>query len=414
MHATLSVTLGFCLLASFATQALAASMMHGAHQDAPAPCQPISVHCGQAPTGQFDEQGRFWVVFTAQDHIYLSHRDETSSAFSQPTRVTPQPEAIYNDGENRPKLALGAGGEIYLSWTRKGDTRFSGDIRFSHSLDGGNTFFAPVTINDDALPLSHRFEALEVDTTGHIYLAWLDKRDKEKAIAAGGDYPGSALYYSYSKDRGASFSRNRKLADHTCECCRIATTTNQQGGISLLWRHIFKGGVRDHALIRISESTTTSQLMRASYDDWQIDACPHHGPAITQASLDHYDIAWFTSAPARKGLFYARLNAATGDIDRLHPFSEKAGSSHPHLLRSSKHEIYAVWKFFNGEATDILLTQSQDDAASWQTPIVLASTQGNSDHPFLIENGQTVYLSWHTATEGFRLLPIASLPEHQR
>src|SRR3569833_3385620 len=45
---------------------------------------------------------------------------------------------------------------------------------------------------------------------------------------------------------------------------------------------------------------------RVTHDRWRIDACPHHGPALSIAADGHHHLAWFDNAPDARGLFYAR------------------------------------------------------------------------------------------------------------
>jgi hypothetical protein len=68
--------------------------------------------------------------------------------------------------------------------------------------------------------------------------------------------------------------------------------------------------------------------------------------------------------------------------------------------------IWLAWKEFDGEATTVSLITSGDDGVTWTTPQTVASTADASDHPLLVSDGRHVYLSWLTAKEGYRLLPL--------
>src|SRR5690606_23570859 len=133
------------------------------------------------------------------------------------------------DGENRPKIAFGPRDEIYVSWTSPSSEKFTGDIRFTRSLDGGKSWSAPAVVHRDRQLITHRFESMLVDGAGRIWVAWIDKRDLGKAEAAGQEYAGAAIYYAYSDDRGATWRGDYKLADHSCECCRIALALDAKG-----------------------------------------------------------------------------------------------------------------------------------------------------------------------------------------
>ena len=51
---------------------------------------------------------------------------------------------------------------------------------------------------------------------------------------------------------------------------------------------------------------------------------------------------------------------------------------------------------------------SHDEGKSWSKPSEIATTMDTSDHPLLINDGHTTYLSWMTKADGYRLLHSAS------
>jgi hypothetical protein len=84
------------------------------------------------------------------------------------------------------------------------------DVMFVRSTDGGQTFSAPVRINDDNGNNWQWFGTLSVSPEGRIDVIWLDTRD------AGSSY--SRLYYSYSFDEGRTWAPNRPIGptfDHS-------------------------------------------------------------------------------------------------------------------------------------------------------------------------------------------------------
>ena len=113
-------------------------------------------------------------------------------------------------------------------------------------------------------------------------MTWIDKRDLEAAKKAEKKYSGAAIYYAVSTDNGASFQIEKKLADSSCECCRIAMTTKPDGTVVALWRHVFEGGERDHMIAEIPKSGKTANLKRATFGHWKLDGFPHHGGAIAR------------------------------------------------------------------------------------------------------------------------------------
>ena len=78
----------------------------------------------------------------------------------------------------------------------------------------------------------------------------------------------------------------QKLADNSCECCRIALAPAPDGSLVAMWRHVFDPGAaatqqRDHAFAPVA--SIAAPPVRASFDHWALEACPHHGPGLAPA-----------------------------------------------------------------------------------------------------------------------------------
>lgn len=392
------------------------SLAHGNKLNLAGSCEEkgqVSVHCGKTPSSVFDQDGRLWVVFEFQQALYVSKSENQGQSFSTATKVNSIPESIYTNGENRPKIVLGPEGEIYISWTKKTDGRFTGDIRFSRSTDSGKSFSNPVTINDDGLLTSHRFDSLKVAKSGTIFMSWIDKRDNFKADKNGvftkkkGNNLNGAIYTSFSIDSGQTFSKNSRLALSSCVCCRIAMTATSDNAMAIAWRHVYPGSHRDHAFAVIDTDGIKLAPNRVSMDNWKIDACPHHGPSMTEDLNSKLHLVWFTASNTRKGIYYGRLNSKSDEPDNLFNLSKVASASHPYI-QIHKNELLIVWKEFDGKKTQIIKVSSDDFGKSWSTKMVISETTGESDHPFLISNKQQVWLAWLTEKEGMKFTSIES------
>src|SRR5690606_30548117 len=132
-------------------------------------------HAGHAAisrivTTAFDGNGVLNAVEALDKRILFSTSHDGGRTFSTPVEVAVESEAVDANGEARPKVAIGPAGEIFVTWTRKGQALYTGDIRFARSVDGGRTFSTPVTINDDNLPVGHRFDSLAVAPDGTVVI----------------------------------------------------------------------------------------------------------------------------------------------------------------------------------------------------------------------------------------------------
>src|SRR5574343_1347349 len=171
--------------------------------------------------------GSLLVVTKQGEHVMLYRSSDDGKSWSAPTAVNAQPEQISADGENRPKVAFAADGGILVSWTRPLGKPYSGAIRLARS-DDGKTFAPPLTVHRDTAEITHRFETLQTLPYNRVLVAWIDKRDLEAAKGKG-NYRGAAIYSALSTDGGRSFLPERKVADHSCECCRIASAIDTDG-----------------------------------------------------------------------------------------------------------------------------------------------------------------------------------------
>ncbi len=356
-----------------------------------------------AVSATFDENGRLWQAHIRDRHLYVSHADGPGAALHAPVKVNAEPEDILGDGENRPKI-VARKGVIHVSYARGLAKSMSGDIRFSRSTDGGKTFSGPVTVNDNREVISHRFETMGVNDRGQVFLAWLDKRDLSAAARQGEKYVGAAVYYAVSDDGGASFHPNIKAADHSCECCRVAMAMDGDGAPVILWRSIFDKNIRDHALVKLGANAAP---VRASFDDWHVDGCPHHGPALSIGPDGIYHLAWFTGAPNRAGLYYRRSPDRGRSFGAPMRFGNpEAQPGRPQVLSLGSRVVLA-WKEFDGKSSLVRAMSSRDGGAIWSAPETLARTAGASDHPQLLPDRGRVFLGWQTVNEGFRLIEVA-------
>ncbi|RZI42582.1 exo-alpha-sialidase [Herbaspirillum sp. HC18] len=354
----------------------------------------------------FDNNGRLWVVTketeNADQYVTLRSSTDMGKTWTAAARVQKTPEPVAASGEARPHIALGPKGEIYISYTSTIARPHIGNIRFVRSLDGGKTFSAPITVHANREHVVHSFESMAVAPDGRIYIAWIDGRDAAQAKQRNARYAGSAVYYAVSSDQGESFAGDYKVADHSCECCRIGLALNRDGTPVAMWRHVFAPNIRDHAIAELGPKGALSEPVRATFDDWRIDACPHHGPSIAFGNDGTRHQVWFNGKEGdESGALYAAERA--GKLSAPTPLGG-APSSHPDVLARDK-QVAIVWKEFDGQATAVVVKLSEDGGNMWiQKEVGL--TSANSDSPYLIKSPDGIVLIWRTQDEGIRVIPV--------
>ena len=361
----------------------------------------------------FDGQGDLWRTTEKDGYIWVDSSRDLGKTFSKPVQVNPQPQKIGADGEARPKIAIGPQGYIYLTWTEALKKPFSGYIWFARSTNQGKSFEKPYIVHQDRTEITHRFDALNISKNGSITVSWVDKRDLIAAKAAGKVYDGAAIYYARSLDNGASFTTEQKLADGSCECCRIAFTNKPDGTAVAMWRHVFAGSERDHMLAEIPQSAgQTPVIKRATFGRWKIDGCPHHGAALASGGEAKdwwgYHMAWFDGgnddAGKNASLFYARMDGEAWVSSPAKKFgNHKNQAGHPALL-SIGEKVWLAWRETEANTNTVMGMFSDDGGRSWGAAKIIARSLGQADYPQLITHEHQVYLAWNTLKDGLQVI----------
>jgi len=390
---------GACLFVCLYATGLPLLAQHG-HRHAGAPMGGAGDELGSSAV--FDSKGVLWAVASQDQHVVLRRSTDFGRTWSQPANVNATPEPIGADGDARPRIAIAADGAIYVTWTRPLSKPYTGFIRFARSLDQGNTFDAPVTVHADRQEITHRFDSIAVDREGRLYIAWVDKRDGEAARASGGPYAGAALYFAVSVDRGATFRGDFKLADHSCECCRIALLPRDDGTVTAFWRHVFPANVRDHALARLHPDGRVDGFRRATFDNWVVEACPHHGPSLAEDARGRLHAVWFSQGTAHSGALYGRLR--DGGVDNLRRLGGET-AEHPDIAIDGQ-AIAVVWKEFDGTRSHLRGMLSADGGSTWRN-VAVGATSGPSDQPRLLIYNHRFHVFWNTRQEPFSVFALS-------
>jgi hypothetical protein len=367
----------------------------------------------------FDQTGQLWRVHIKEGFVLVSHSNDIGKTFSKPVKVNAEAQQMSAHGEVRPKIAIGKAGEIYVTWVQSLKARFSGYVWFARSTNGGKTFEKPLIVHQDRAEIGHGFEEINVAPNGDVTVLWLDARDLVAAKQAGLKRSGSSIYYAVSSDAGNTFAQEKKLADNSCECCRITTTSKPDGAVVAMWRHVFEGSERDHNIAEIPKAGAKPELHRATFGHWVIDGCPHHGAALASggegANWWGYHMAYFDGNDANiksgPGLYYSRMDGVAWVASPPKKFGDNSKQAgHPSLLSMSQKKgdehVWLVWREIKDGKSSILGMHSEDGGRSWNDAKTLASTSQKADYPFLLQHKNTAYLTWNTQENGLQVIAL--------
>lgn len=380
---------------------------HGPRRAASSECTEAVLKCASKVTPSIGPDGRIWIVFAAGGQILVSQSADDGRTFAPPTAVYSGPGELDWGPDARPKIAIAPNGSVHVAFALFKDKHFNGQVLHARSDDGGRTFTKPEPITD--VQESQRFEAIGFDPEGRLFAAWLDKRNRVPARQRGERYMGAALAYAWVGG-DARFGAAVLAQDNTCECCRVGLTFAGAGRPVVLFRNIFEGGVRDHAVMAFDGPDKPGPVRRVSIDAWKTDACPHHGPALSLGGDGALHVVWFTSGAARKGLFYARSSDRGVTFTEPRPIGDAARApSRPSVLAQGA-RVVLVWKEFDGKTATLVAQTSVDGGVNWSEPRQVAATDANSDSPLLIARHDQALVSWMTEADGYRLIVVEPRP----
>ncbi len=406
----LGTALALCCGAAGAQQGTApVKGVHGAHAApaaAPTAARPVARKARpQLGTGvAFAPDGALWMAgVDPQGRLFVQVAALAGGGarWSPPRLLDTGGDPVSADGENRPKLVFGPQGTVLVAYTQPLAKPNTGQVRLLRSTDGGQSFAAPVTVHADRQVITHRFESLGFDARGVLHTVWIDKRDLEAAPKVGNksSYRGAAIYRNTSSDGGATFGPDIKVADHSCECCRIAVGLGTDGEMRAMWRHVFLPNVRDHA-IAVLRADAPREPVRATFDDWRVDACPHHGPSLAAAE-DGFHTVWFGIRQQGEekvpGVRYGRLQpdgTPRPETVRMLP-DERA--EHADVAAQGQ-RVAVVWRSTDGMTSTLKAWLSTDGGKTFQAR-TLDSVQGDNDFPRLVQQGQRMVVVWRNAEE---------------
>jgi len=215
--------------------------------------------------------------------LALLSSSDGGDSFDKPVWISEPGATASSHGENSPALVV-TPDVMYAAWNQ------GGDIRLARSLSWGASFEKPVRISDKPAKAHSGYVSIGVAPNGDVYAVWLDTRESTEG------HDVYSLYFARSTDKGATFEKNVKVADHVCECCRPNLSFGPNNEVLVFWRHIYAGSIRDMTVaVTRDGGTTFSSPIRIAEDNWKLAGCPDSGVALARSGNRVY-AAWLTEA----------------------------------------------------------------------------------------------------------------------
>lgn len=423
-NSTIHSLVGFTFLILFLVHSLPAVSRAQPHSVSPitdVTLEKIHVmnHEGRTTSGpaiQVDEAGHLHLAWIQKDpsgiNTYYLQSSKNLENFPAPVQVNP-PHLATSSLHAPPALALGPGGEVYLTWTSphpkaKGNP-FASLLQLSRSLDNGHTFLPPVQVNDDAVATGHSFDHLATAPNGAIHIAWLDAREGKRD---------PATYTAQSTDQGKTVEKNLKIDDHTCVCCRSNVAIAGDGTVYVAWRKIFPGNVREAVVSRSTDGGRTySPPMIIGHDQWVFAGCPHRPASMGVDAQGRLYVVWYTEGPDDTPGVYIAMSDDQGRTftpRRRLNISKGTFPDHPQMAVDAHGRVVVIWEEQSPVRKEIVMSLSADRGATFSSPRKLnqrkakhpAATVNHQGRALVAWSEQVTFPHWSTVIQPIRLPAI--------
>ena len=159
-------------------------------------------------------------------------------------------------------------------------------IKLSFSRDDGKTWSKPVAPNRDHAKTEHGFVSLVANPGGDLGVVWLDSRKLEGPKKTDDV---ALMYTTVSVD--GKLGPETIIDGRVCECCQpVARRT--ANGILIVYRGRTKDEIRDITTVRF-DGSKWSEPKTVFADRWKINGCPINGPSMA-VDGNRVAVAWFT------------------------------------------------------------------------------------------------------------------------
>jgi hypothetical protein len=347
------------------------------------------------PSVQVDERGQVSLAWMEEDKdvrsVLYARSTEPGGPMGMPVRINRPEETAYWRQE-APALVV-QGEDVFVTWGMAHSKAtpqqpLATELRLSRSMDGGLTFRPSVLVNDDPGVIQHTFDALHRDADGRLHLSWIDGREGKKE-------PGT--YGARSLDQGQTVTKNVKIDEGTCVCCRTAVTSGPEGMVYVAWRKIFPGNVRETVVARSADHGETFEApVIVGHDQWVFSACPHRPASMGVDRQGRLYVVWYTEGTDEVPAVYLAYSD-----DRGKSFSAKnklnvaknTFPDHPQIAVDPEGRLVVVWEEQGPVKRDVVMSVSTDRGGTFTPPQKM--NEKKSQAPVVAVNAQGLFaMAW--------------------
>jgi hypothetical protein len=338
-----------------------------------------------------------WIETTESGEPALKFAVRKDEKWSPAQIIAGGEQLVVNMADFPSLLPLG-GGVLAAHWTTFVPHSEGYNVNVAFSRDAGRTWSKPVIPHRDRTPVEHGFVSMLPAAGGGVGVIWLDSRKLSKKNATPANSGDVAMMYT-SIDLGGKLGPEVSIDNRVCECCQPSAVPTANG-ILAAYRDRSDQEIRDISVVRF-DGNKWSAPKNVFADNWKINACPVNGPAIASHE-NHVAVAWFTAANDQPKVEVAFSNdggntfGAPVQVDDGNP----AGRVGVAVLDSGSAVV--SWVVRGEQAVQVRARQMDPDGT--RHPSLLIGTTSSGNFPRVKRSGDSVLFTWTERTKDQVLL----------
>ena len=333
----------------------------------------------------------------ADPEFVLKFAERSSGAWSPAQKIASDKNWFVSAADVPTVLRL-SDGTLVANWYPAVDFRLEAyDIRLSYSKDEGKTWARPLIPHHDNTRTQHGFVSLFEMPAGGLGLVWLDGRNQGKQPE---DAEMAMYFASYDTawKQTAEVSANARV----CECCTTSAVVTPDGVVAA-FRDRSAKEIRDIYVSRLENGKwTDAQAVHA--DNWEIDACPVNGPALS-ARGRQLVAGWFTGKDD-KGKAYAAFSTDAGRTwSAPIRLDDQTSLGHVDVEMLDDGSAVATWVEFADDRSQFRMRRVEP--SGMRSAAITINGDGRvSGYPRVARSGNELVFAWTEGVEGEGALKV--------
>jgi BNR repeat-like domain len=345
-----------------------------------------------------------WIETTESGEPALKFAVRMDEKWSPAQTIAGGEQMVVNPADFPSLLPLG-GGVVAAHWMTYVPHSEGYSVNVAFSRDDGRTWSKPVVPHRDRTPTEHGFVSMVPAAGGGVGVLWLDSRKLSKPNSAKSSGEVAMMYTTVSLD--GKLGPEVAVDSRVCECCQ-PSAVQAANGILAAYRDRSADEIRDISVVRF-DGNKWSEPKNVFADQWKINACPINGPAIA-ANKNHVAVAWFTAAGDKPKVEVAF--SADGGNTFGAPAQVDDGTSAGRVGVAVLDSGSAVVSWVERGDQGVQVRARQVDADGTRHPSLLIGTTSSGNFPRMKRSGESVVITWTERSKDQVLISAMDFPKN--